>query len=45
MPDSAGNFKGITLSGKVGETLEKIRRREALYTISAMGQGFCAYPS
>jgi hypothetical protein len=45
MPDAAGNIKGITLSGKAGETLERIKRREALDEISRLGQATrCDYP-
>jgi hypothetical protein len=29
MPDAAGNIKGIVLSGKAGETLEKIKQEKA----------------
>lgn len=35
MPDAAGNIKGIALSGKAGETLERIKRE---------AQPYCAYP-
>ena len=38
MPDAAGNIKGIVLSGKAGEVLERIKRQEALDEISAIGQ-------
>lgn len=38
MPDAAGNIKGIALSGRAGETLDKIKRRAMLEEISAIGQ-------
>lgn len=44
MPDDGGNIKGIALTGKAGETLERIKRKEKLEAITAMGQGICAFP-
>ncbi len=38
MPDAGGNIKGIALSGKAGEVLDKIKRQELLDQISAIGQ-------
>jgi hypothetical protein len=31
MPDAGGKIKGIALSGKAGETLERIKREEAAF--------------
>lgn len=33
MPDAAGNIKGIALSGKAGETLERIKVNEVHFCI------------
>lgn len=38
MPDAAGNIKGISLSGKAGAILDKIKRQEMLDEISRLGQ-------
>jgi hypothetical protein len=38
MPDAGGNIKGISLSGKAGEVLDRIKRQELLDEISAIGQ-------
>ena len=38
MPDAAGKIKGIALTGKAGETLDRIKREALLAEISAIGQ-------
>jgi hypothetical protein len=38
VPDAGGNIKGISLSGKAGEVLDRIKRQALLDEISAIGQ-------
>jgi hypothetical protein len=39
MPDAAGNIRGIALSGKAGEILEKIKAQESLREKNEVSSG------